>query len=548
MNPRRGAAALALAMALLLGSCASGPIPKVQVAKPAPIGAVDSTLGETKLWRALGAARSATSTLSSAPEAYNKAVAQFVLELQRKRSPHDWKSRVLVKGRTQSFEVTFDERSVKDQGNPEWSPSHFDSITPADKFKVEHYFEAVAHRGLGMPVVLSMEDTTELRLERAFRPKNGIYVPGTVLLDFGKPTGSTAPTPVRLRIINSANHSKATLAGSSHKLAINLTSMVEANLDNDYMRKYRLTGLLRVDTALEDLGLFGLSAYDPKKIPVIFVHGLNSSPRIWRNMVNEIFANPALNERYQPLLFIYPTGMSVPGAAARLRKSLLAYRATSDPTGANPNLNQMIMIGHSMGGLLTQLQVIETGEELRKAFFVKPIAENTWLTAKERQEVEAALVLSPLPFVKRAIFIATPHRGSSLADKGPVHLAIRLIKLPLEVTTFAARAVKEYSSLLNPALLGYRGLGLSSIDMLSPGHPYFEAMEVCPIKVPFHSIIGDRGRGDGPESSDGVVPYRSSHLEGAQSELIVPYGHSCAMRRETVEEVLRILRLHAGME
>jgi hypothetical protein len=43
--------------------------------------------------------------------------------------------------------------------------------------------------------------------------------------------------------------------------------------------------------------------------------------------------------------------------------------------------------------------------------------------------------------------------------------------------------------------------------------------------IPYHSIIGDRGGGDTPNSSDGVVPYWSSHLDGAQSELIVNSDH-----------------------
>jgi hypothetical protein len=42
-----------------------------------------------------------------------------------------------------------------------------------------------------------------------------------------------------------------------------------------------------------------------------------------------------------------------------------------------------------------------------------------------------------------------------------------------------------------------------------------------------HSIIGDRGKGDTPNSSDGVVPYWSSHLATAKSEKIVPGLFGC---------------------
>jgi len=57
--------------------------------------------------------------------------------------------------------------------------------------------------------------------------------------------------------------------------------------------------------------------------------------------------------------------------------------------------------------------------------------------------------------------------------------------------------------------------------------------------------MGDRGKGDAPNSSDGVVSYWSSHMEGAQSELIVPAGHPAHQNLQAIEEVRRILKLNA---
>jgi hypothetical protein len=57
-------------------------------------------------------------------------------------------------------------------------------------------------------------------------------------------------------------------------------------------------------------------------------------------------------------------------------------------------------------------------------------------------------------------------------------------------------------------------------------------------------IIGDRGRGDTPNSSDGVVPYWSSHLAGAQSELIVNSDHGAQYNPQAIREVERILKLN----
>jgi len=64
------------------------------------------------------------------------------------------------------------------------------------------------------------------------------------------------------------------------------------------------------------------------------------------------------------------------------------------------------------------------------------------------------------------------------------------------------------------------------------------------ITAPYHSIIGDRGKGDTPNSTDGVVPYWSSHLDGAKSELIVPGPHGSQNLPQTIAELDRILRLH----
>jgi hypothetical protein len=101
------------------------------------------------------------------------------------------------------------------------------------------------------------------------------------------------------------------------------------------------------------------------------------------------------------------------------------------------------------------------------------------------------------------------------------------------------------SILLNPLLknIGYKRLP-TGINGLSPRSPLLRPLDTLPIKAPYHSIIGDRGRGDTPNSSDGVVPYWSSHLAGAQSELIVPGPHGSFALPQTIAELKRILRLH----
>jgi hypothetical protein len=84
----------------------------------------------------------------------------------------------------------------------------------------------------------------------------------------------------------------------------------------------------------------------------------------------------------------------------------------------------------------------------------------------------------------------------------------------------------------------------NSVSGLSPKNPSLKIVNSATMTVPYHSIIGDRGKGDSPNSTDGVVPYWSSHLDGAKSELIVPGPHGSQDLPQTIAELKRILRLH----
>ena len=144
--------------------------------------------------------------------------------------------------------------------------------------------------------------------------------------------------------------------------------------------------------------------------------------------------------------------------------------------------------------------------------------------------------------IKRVIFVATPHRGSGLATGGIGAIAIRLIRLPFHLLSEIPETVADA---LKPK--GQRSVVPTSIQGLSPNSPLLHALDRLPIQAVHHSIIGDRGRGDTPNSSDGVVPYWSSHLASARSEKIVPTGHEAMDNPKAVEEIRRILLLNLGI-
>jgi hypothetical protein len=198
-----------------------------------------------------------------------------------------------------------------------------------------------------------------------------------------------------------------------------------------------------------------------------------------------------------------------------------------------------------MGGILTKTVVADSGDQLWERTFQKPPTELE-LSAALREQLDRLLRFRRAPFVTRVVFIAVPHRGSLLAESFAGRLGRMLIAVPATVLTPVRLLREQVGAALAPDVKEALQEDPSSIKGLSPQNPMIQALAGVAVDkgVPFHSIIGDRGLGDGEQGSDGVVPYKSSHLEGAVSELIVPSDHAATAHPFTVLEVKRILKLH----
>src|SRR4029079_4430724 len=100
---------------------------------------------------------------------------------------------------------------------------------------------------------------------------------------------------------------------------------------------------------------------------------------------------------------------------------------------------------------------------------------------------------------------------------------------PSQFTEFYQRISRDNPGVFTPQYDAMWRGKLNSVSALSPRMPTLQILCGLPYAHPVqvHSIIGDRGR-TGPleQSSDGIVPYTSSHLDGVASELVVPAGHS----------------------
>jgi pimeloyl-ACP methyl ester carboxylesterase len=301
----------------------------------------------------------------------------------------------------------------------------------------------------------------------------------------------------------------------------------------------RVSGLLR-----DRPPLASTTPYKPGLVPVVFVHGTASSVVRWAQMYNRLVADAEIRRRYQFWFFQYDSGNPIVASSLDLREALTSAVARLDPEGKDPALRRMVLVGHSQGGLLVKMQAISSGDRLWNAASRKPLEELV-LTDTTRDLLQRALFVEPSPYVSRAVFIATPHRGSFVAGRRFVaNLVRRLLTLPFALTSLAADLAR------NPDATAAGDLVVpSAVDNMSPRHHFIRALQTIPLAptIKAHSIIAVEGDGPVEGGDDGVVQYSSAHIEGVESEVVVRSSHSTLGRPETIEEVRRVLRAHVGV-
>ena len=284
------------------------------------------------------------------------------------------------------------------------------------------------------------------------------------------------------------------------------------------------------------------------KIPVVLIHGLTSSIKTWVEAYEAFVTDPELRRNYQFSLFTYPTGLPFAYTATLLRRALVHMSEQPDSGEETPLLQRTLLIGHSMGGLLARLQVTDSKEVLWYSVFTKS-PEDVDLSPPDRDFMREILIFEPLPFVERVVFCSTPHRGSDMAASRIGKVGISFVKLPDELKEVGKGIVTDDPDALT-GRAAERQKFPDGVQALQPDHDLILALDKLPIddRVTYHSIIGDRGKGDTPESSDGVVAYWSSHLDGAASEKIVASDHGSHKNPDGVAELVRILHLHLDEE
>jgi len=300
-------------------------------------------------------------------------------------------------------------------------------------------------------------------------------------------------------------------------------------LDNPKFREQTnsTSGLLSPHKTEKMRGIYMLEPYDPNRIPVVMVHGLWSSPLTWMPMFNDLRSFHELRRNYQFWFYQYPTGQPFWISATQMRSDLFELRRTLDPNTIHPVLDQMVLVGHSMGGLVSRLQTMESGEE-----FWRILSDESFSKVKgdevERQRLAAALFFHPNNSIKRVVTIGTPHRGSNYSNDYTRWVGRKLITLPSSITDTGKSLIRQ-----NPGV--FRNTELvtttTSIDSLSPQSPIFPTMlraRRAPW-VTYHNIVGvvhkSNWFGGEAELSDGIVEVESAHMDDVASEIMVESKH-----------------------
>jgi len=428
-----------------------------------------------------------------------------------------------------------------------WANRRLERFVPVADLSVRGLRNRYRFPGVGAPLAAdaAKRDAGAGAGAPDFVPRNA-KVPATAFLRIERPREQLAAGRLEasLELYVGYRAGGIEVAGRQVPLELETTSYLAYMLAESPIWETELRGFLLGDLIREETRLVGLAPYRPGRIPVVLVHGTASSAGRWANLLNDLANDPRIIQRFQFWFFSYDTGNPIAYSAMLLRRSLRDAVMRFDPQGSDPALRQMVMIGHSQGGLLTKLAAIETGDRLWNSVSRIPFDE---LEVREetRQLIREALFIEPLPFLRRVIFICTPQHGSFIAGSPIAHWIARFVKLPSRL----GRAGMDLINAEQQALRLPQARRLpSSVDNMTPGNPFVKGLASIPVApgVTAHSIIAVRGDGPVETGNDGVVAYRSAHIDGVESELVVRSGHSAQDHPDTIEEVRRILLHHVG--
>lgn len=415
-----------------------------------------------------------------------------------------------------------------------WHEDEFERLEFVNDYEITGLANRHHTYGLGVPLIAVRRQHQDMEPAEKYYPP-GLSFAATAFLRVNSPLSNCQQRGqvqhCVLELHDPLYSRDIEVNGRRVPLETDLTTPLAYFLDNKKFEQQKNAATLALftpDAAKSLQGMFMVEPYDPKKIPVIMVHGLWSSPVTWMEMFNDLRSYPEIRQQYQFWFYLYPTGQPFWISARQLRDDLNVMRRTLDPNQRTPALDQMVLVGHSMGGLVSKLQTIESGDDYWRLLSDKPF-EELKADPETRDKLAATVFFHPNPSVRRVVTIGTPHRGSDFANDYTRWLSRKFISLPemlVRATQGLTRNNPDYFK--NTDLLTIS----TSIDSLAPDSP------VLPLILSSHrapwtkydNIVGVVEEDGGLVSSfvaggDGIVTFQSSHLEDVDSETRVAADH-----------------------
>ncbi|NOZ39638.1 MAG: hypothetical protein GXP24_05365 [Planctomycetes bacterium] len=432
----------------------------------------------------------------------------------------------------------------------DWTNEDFDRFEFVTDYEVHGLRNHYHNFGLGVPLIAVRRKHEEVEGSEEFYPDD-LSFPVTAFLRVKLDTATNAINRYAvLELYDPLDQPRIEVASATVPLETDLSTPLAHTLSQPALDDNRLStlGLLKPEKANEVRGLYMLEPFQADKIPVVMVHGLWSSPVTWMEMFNDLRSDPQVREHYQFWFYMYPTGQPFWYSAAEMRKDMEHVRQVVDPRHENPALDQMVLVGHSMGGLVSKLQTVDSGNE-----FWNTLSEHPFAEVNADNEVRAGLqrtfFFDPNPSISRVITIATPHRGSDFANATTRWIGRKIIKIPSMILQGKSQLLAR-----NPGF--FRSDApfnvTTSIDSLVPDSPLLPVLLTAHTGswVRYHNVVGDAPKKGitgwfSHDRGDGVVSVASARLEQAVSQITVAAEHSKVHRDpKSIMEVRRILLQH----
>nr|WP_236622115.1 hypothetical protein [Rhodopirellula maiorica] len=454
-------------------------------------------------------------------------------------------------GSTYTISTPDREFIVRTEMRGKWKPEEFDRYEFVSDFDIETLNNRHTTYGLGVPLIAVRKPADNNDSRERYYPSGLSYAVSAMMRCPTGTSGTRAGESATcvLEFFDPLEANQIEIADQWVPLETDLTTPLAYFLDSPEFRKrnHATEGLLDPDGSQERRGIYMLEPYDPNRIPVLMVHGLWSSPLTWMDMFNDLRSFPEIRERYQFWFYLYPSGQPFWISAQQLRTDLASMRDSFDPGHRDQAVDNMVLVGHSMGGLVSRLQTMDSGDDFWKIVSDQP-ADKLNGTQEDRVKLVSTLYFKPNQSVGRVITIGTPHRGSDFSNDYTQWLARKFIKLPQIFVSTGQRLTRE-----NPDFFRDTELltAVNAVDSLSSKSPIFPVMlraKKSP-NVKFHNIIGvlEKPPLFGPKSdkNDGVVEYASAHMDDVESEITVDAEHTrIHMTGKAIFEVRRILLEH----